>query len=148
VDSSVLWPDVVPHLSGFAHLATVGVDGRPHASKVAVAVDGERLWIATRASSKKARNIAATGRAALMWEPGTEAYVSADAELVDDLATRRRLWDSGLFPFPLEGFFGSADHPDFVLVRLTPVSAVVLSAGESGIRRDTWHTDHDPDRPV
>ena len=55
-----------------------------------------------------------------MFEPRAEAYVQADAELVTDLATKERIWSSGLFPFPLETFFGAFDHPDFVLIRLTP----------------------------
>lgn len=147
MDSRLLWSEVVPHLTGFAYLATVDAEGRPHASKVAPAVDGDWLWIATRASSRKARNIAATGRAALMWEPRAEVYVDADAELVDDLATRERIWQSGLFPFPLESFFGSPDHPDFVLARLAPTRALVLSMSDDGIRRDVWIGD-DPEAPV
>jgi general stress protein 26 len=133
------WSDVVRHLTGTAHIATVDATGRPHVAKVLPAVDDDAVWIATRASSKKARNAGATGRAAVMWEPGAEAYVQARVEVVTDAATKRRMWESGSFPVPLEGFFGAPDHPDFVLLRLEPTAAVVMSQGPDGIRRDSWH---------
>ena len=106
-------------------------DGRPHVAKVAPAVDGEVLWIASRVNSRKARNIAADPHVAVMFEPRAEAYVQAEAELVTDLATKERIWSSGLFPFPLETFFGSFDHPDFVLIRLTPTSAILMSQDDA-----------------
>jgi general stress protein 26 len=136
------WSDVVPHLTGPAHLATVTVDHRPHVAKVSPAIDGEVIWVATRSTSGKARNIGATGRAAMMWEPRSEAYVWADAEVVTTPEIKQRLWQSGLFAFPLASFFGSPDREDFVLIRLTPTSATVLTHAESGIRRDVWRRDH------
>ncbi len=136
--STIDWPQLAVHLTGFAHVATVRPDGHPHVAKVAPAIDGEMLWIATRASSRKARNVAANPRVALMFEPAAEAYVQADAELISDLTVKERIWTSGLFAFPLEGFFGSFDHPDFVLIRLTPTAATLMSQGDGGIRRDTW----------
>lgn len=136
--STVVWSQLVEHLTGFAHLATVRADGRPHVSKVAPAVDGDALWIATRASSRKARNIAEWPHVALMFEPRAEVYLDCDAHLVHGAETKQAIWTSGLFAFPLEGFFGSHDHPDFVLVRLVPTAAILMSQGEAGVRRDTW----------
>jgi general stress protein 26 len=136
--STLEWSEVAEHLTGFAHVATVRPDGVPHVSKVAPALEGDVLWIATRASSRKARNVAAGSRVAVMFEPQAEVYVDADAELVDDAATKQRIWMSGLFPFPLDSFFGSVDNPDFVLVRLRPRSAIVMRHGVDGIGRDTW----------
>jgi general stress protein 26 len=54
-----------------------------------------------------------------MWEPAAEAYVQAKVEIIDDRDEKRRLWNSGLFPFPLAGFFGSPDNDDFVFLQLT-----------------------------
>lgn len=136
--STIDWPAVAQHLTGFAHLATVRPDGTPHVAKVSPALDGDVLWLATRSSSRKARNLAAHPHAAIMFEPAAEVYVRAEAEMVHDLDTKRRIWESGLFPFPLAVFFGSHDHHDFVLVRLTPTSAIVMRQGETGIARDTW----------
>jgi general stress protein 26 len=132
------WSDVAVHLTGQAHIATIRPDGSPHVAKVWPAVDGETIWIGTRASSGKARNLRVNPGAALMFEPRGEAYVSGEAEVVSDLATKQRIWDSGIFPYPLEGFFGSADRDDFVFLKITPRRAIVMTQGESGIRRDLW----------
>jgi PPOX class probable F420-dependent enzyme len=132
------WSDLAGHLTGQAHIATVRPDGSPHVARVWPAVDGQTIWIGTRASSGKARNLRAHPRAALMFEPAGEAYVNGDVDVVSDLATKQRIWDSGIFPYQMEGFFGSADNDDFVLLKVTPRRAIVMTQGESGIRRDTW----------
>jgi general stress protein 26 len=133
------WSELAPQLTGYAHMATVRPDGRPHVSKVAPAVEGAVLWIGTNASSGKAHNLATIPKAALMFEPVSEIYLSADVEVVTDLATKQRLWTSGLFPYPMDAMFGSPENEDFVLLRLTPTRATVIAQGESGLRRDTWH---------
>ena len=132
------WSDVAAHLTGQAHIATVGADGSPHVAKVWPALDGQTIWIGTRATSGKARNLHVNPEAALMFEPQGEAYISGDVEVVSDLPTKQRIWDSGIFPYPLAGFFGSADRDDFVLLRFTPRRAIVMTQGDSGLRRDTW----------
>ena len=132
------WNDVAFHLTGQAHIATVRADGSPHVAKVWPAVDGQTIWIGTRATSGKARNLRVNPGAALMFEPLGEAYLSGEAEVVSDLATKQRIWDSGIFPYPMAGFFGSADSDDFVLLKFTPRRAIVMTQGESGLRRETW----------
>ncbi len=133
------WHELAPQLTGYAHIATVRPDGRPHVAKVAPAIEGGTIWIGTNASSTKARNLATIPKAALMFEPVSEIYVSADVEVVTDLATKQRLWNSGIFPYSMDAFFGSPDNDDFVLLRLSPTVATVISQGEAGLRRDTWH---------
>ncbi len=132
------WTDVAIHLTGQAHIATVRADGSPHVAKVWPALDGETIWIGTRATSGKARNLRVNPEAALMFEPQGEAYVSGEVEVISDLPTKQRIWDSGIFPYPLAGFFGSADRDDFVLLRFTPRRAIVFTQGESGLSRDVW----------
>lgn len=132
------WPDVAAHLTGLAGLATASPDGVPHVATVAPVVDGEVLWIFTRASSGKARRIAANGHVALTWRPAAEAYVYGEATLVADLDEKRRLWARPDLPFDPAGFFGSVDHPDHVLVRITPARAIVMTHGENGPLRLTW----------
>ena len=132
------WSDVAIHLTGQAHIATIRPDGTPHVAKVWPAIDGRTIWIGTRATSGKARNLRVNPRAALMFEPAAEAYVSGEAEVVSDLPTKQRIWDSGIFPYPLAGFFGSADRDDFVLLRFTPARAILMTQGDAGLRRDTW----------
>ncbi len=132
------WTDVTEHLTGLAHLATVTPDGRPHVAIAGAVVDGDALWFGTRASSGKARNIAVNAAVAMMWSPAAEAYVQGQAELVDDVDEKRRVWDSGIFPYDLATFFGSPDDENFVFVRVRPRSATVLTQGDSGIVRRRW----------
>lgn len=132
------WSDILPHLTGLAHLATVRPDGRPHVSVVSTALDGDTIWVGTSKSSQKARNIATGGAASLVWQPGAEVYVDADADLVDDLDTKRRLWDGGVFPYDPAMFFGSVENPDFVLIRLSPRSAIVQTMDDAVPRRERW----------
>ena len=132
------WSEVAAHLTGQAHMATIGSDGSPHVSKVWPAVDGDTVWIGTRANSGKARNIRVNPQAALMFEPQAEVYLRGEAEVVSDLETKRRVWASGVFEYPLESFFGSADRDDFVFLQITPVRATVMLQGEAGTRSETW----------
>lgn len=128
------WADVAAQLTGLAHVATASADGAPHVAVVAPVLEGDRLWIFTLRSSKKARNLAANPRISMMWRPGSEIYLTADAELVDGADDKARLWARPDLPFDPAGFFGSPDNPAFVLVRVTPRRAVVM--GPSG--RSVW----------
>ena len=132
------WTDVAIHLTGQAHIATVRADGTPHVAKVWPALERQTIWIGTRATSGKARNLRVNPEAALMFEPQGEAYVSGDVEVISDVSTKQRIWDSGIFPYPMAGFFGAADRDDFVLLKFTPRRAIVMTQGESGLRRDVW----------
>jgi general stress protein 26 len=134
----VEWNEVAEHLSGLAHLATTATDGTPHVSMVAPAVEGEIVWFGTRASSVKARNLARNPRAALMWTPRAEAYVAGETELVTDVAEKQRVWDAGLFQYDMAMFWGSPENDDFVLVKVHPRRATVLTQGDAGIQRHRW----------
>ena len=132
------WSDVATHLTGFAHIATATPDGDPHVAVVWPIVDGETIWVFTRASSAKARRIATNGRIALMWRPGAEAYVHGSAELVHDLSVKEQLWARTDLPFDPSRFFGTVDDPDHVLIKVTPDRAVVMTHDGQGLRRLTW----------
>ena len=137
------WADVARHLTGQAHIATVRADGSPHVAKVWPAVDGDTIWIGTRATSGKARNLRVDPGAALMFEPAGEAYVYGEVLVVDDVESKQRVWNSGIFEYPLERFFGAPERDDFVFLQFTPHRAIVMTQGESGIRRDTWQVNAD-----
>lgn len=132
------WSDVTAHLTGVAGLATATPDGVPHIATVAPVLDGEVLWIFTRATSTKARRIATNPPVALTWRPAAEAYVYGEASLVTDLDEKRRLWARPDLPFDPAGFFGSVDHPDHVLVRVVPTRAIVMTHGPDGPQRLRW----------
>ena len=61
-----------------------------------------------------------------------EAYVSGEAEVVSDLATKQRIWDSGIFPYPMAGFFGSRRPRRLRAPRFTPATGDRDDAGRSG----------------
>ena len=132
------WNDVAAHLTGLANLATATPDGAPHVSVVMPYVEGDVVWVFTRASSGKARRVAANGQVALMWRPGPEAYLYGTATVVADLDEKQRLWAKPDLPFPPAGFFGTVDNPDHVLLRIEPQRAVVMVDGGSGIQRLSW----------
>lgn len=132
------WSEVVPLLRGVAHLATTTADGDPHVSAVMPIVDGDELVVFTRADSAKAQRIAANGRVALMWEPGEEVYVHGTATVVDDLDEKRAMWTRPDLPFDPAAFFGDADNPGLVLLRIRPTRAVVMRDDGSGPRAHRW----------
>jgi len=135
---AVQWTDLTPHLTGLAHLATATADGEPHVSVVMPYLEGTTVWVFTRASSGKAQRVHDNGRVALMWRPGPEAYLWGRAEVVSDVAERARLWAFPDLPFDPAGFFGTHDHPDHVLLRITPERATLMVHDGSGIHRLTW----------
>lgn len=132
------WHELVPNLVGLAHLATASPTGEPHVSVVMPVIEDSTVWVFTRASSGKARRVASNGRVALTWRPGPEAYLWGDAEVVTSVDERARVWALPGLPFDPAGFFGSHDHPDHVLLRITPRRATLMVHDGSGIRRLTW----------
>jgi len=138
MDRHLEWDDVAAHLTGIAHAATASNDGTPHVSVVAAVVEEDVIWITTRRSSGKAKNLAENPRIALVFRPGSEAYVSGTVEIVDDADEKRRRW-SGFFPYDAASFFGPPENDGVVLLKIRPTSAAVLTQDGSGLHRRRWH---------
>lgn len=62
----------------YAVLGTENPDGSPHLAPVMFLFDGERLLAETSAATRKARNVAATGRARLLVQAPDASWVSGD----------------------------------------------------------------------
>jgi len=128
-------------LSPWAHLATVGADGKPDVVPIHPGWDGDTLWAMVGVDSVKARNIKANADVALHWqvtEAGDGVEVWGIATLHDDLDTKRRLW-TGVFDYDLNLFSpgGPEDSPDTGFVAIQPERALFLKAyGMAG--KDTW----------
>lgn len=128
-------------LSPWAHLATVGADGKPDVVPVHPAWEGDTLWVMAFADSVKCRNLAANPNVALHWqvtEVGDGVEIWGTATVHDDLETKRRLW-SGVFDYDLNAFAsgGPDGSPNAVFVAVTPERAVSVKAyGAGGI--DRW----------
>jgi PPOX class probable F420-dependent enzyme len=127
-------------LSNWAHLATVGADGKPDVVPVWPAWHDELLWIFSHANSVKVRNLAANPNVALHWqvdESGDGVEVWGTATVHTDLETKRRLW-TGVFTYNLEDFAPEGpDSADNCMVAVQPERALWLkNYGIAG--RDTW----------
>lgn len=127
-------------LSPWAHIATIGADGKPDVSPVHPCWEGDTLWIMSFVSSVKARNLAANPNVALHWqvtEKGDGLEVWGTATVHDDLDTKRRLWE-GVFDYDLNLFSpgGPDGSPDTGFIAVRPERAVYLAAyGMGGTMR-------------
>jgi general stress protein 26 len=135
---TVTWAELTSHMTGLAHLATASADGGPRVAVVSAVAHESGILLSTFRSSAKARNMAENPRASIMWTPGPELYVQTTAELLHDAETKHWLWNSGLLPYNPADFFGTADNPEMVVVKLTPVSAVVMVMGEGPPQSRRW----------
>jgi hypothetical protein len=127
------WPDVVVHLDGLAHVATIRPDGAPTWRSCRRSSTGRRCG---SRSSTTAGNVAVTPLAAMVWSSGAEAYVDVEVDVVDDVATKERRW--GGWSYDPAAFFGTPDSPGYVLLACSPVRATVMAADESGPTRWRW----------
>lgn len=110
----------------FATLATVSPEGHPHVAGALYAFVDGRLYVNTDHDSRKARNVAATGRAAvaipirrLPVGPPSLVHFQATAEVLPtDDPHARDLIDRGRLD-PITGH-GELERPDVCFLRITP----------------------------
>ena len=104
-----------------AHLATC--DGtHPRVRPVAPIVEDDlSIWVATHCSSKKVPQIRNNPKIALSFlEPGGAkvALVTGEAEIVEDLEAKKRVWK--IAPLDLSRFFPDGqESPDYCLLKVT-----------------------------
>ena len=107
-------------ISWIAYLGTSDVEGNPHVSVVAPGFGERRLWAATRARSKKVRNLAVNPAVSFHWPVGGdgpgELIARGVARIHSDPEARDRIWDAGYMPYDLAAFFESKDNPDLVFL--------------------------------
>lgn len=128
------WSDVqgaARAIGWLAYLGTVDAEGHPHVSVVSPGLEIEgTIWFATRPSSKKARNLRANPAVAFHWPVGGpgpgELIARGTAAIHAEQQDRDRLWDAGVVPFDLAGFFGSRDNPDLAFVEVAVDRARLL----------------------
>ena len=136
--------DVKAHgtrLSPWAHIATVGADGKPDVVPVHPCWEGDVLWTMCGKDSVKVRNVTANPNVALHWqvtETGDGLEVWGTAEYVDDLETKRRLWD-GVFDYDLNAFApgGPDNSPETGFLAVRPERALYLAQYGMG-GREVW----------
>lgn len=117
--------------SWVTYLGTISSDGSPHVSVVAPGFTEGSLWFGTRQASKKFRNLAANPAASFHWPVGNaeapgELIADGVARLFTSAEDRSRLWESGILPYDMSGFFGSPDNPNLAFVEVEIASARLL----------------------
>lgn len=106
----------------WAALATVD-GGEPRVRIVHPTWEGETLWLATFPTSPKARQLRANPAVDLQYQVGPPDFVHVcvrgRAEIADDDATRRHVWD--VLDYDLTPFWpGGPGDPSYAPVRITP----------------------------
>lgn len=114
----------------FCMLATASAENRPHVAGVLYAIVGRHLYINTDESSRKARNIADTGRAAvcvpISVAPGGPPFTASfqgSAELLpnDHADVARLVGDGSLAAITSHG---ELERPGTCMVRITPLGRI------------------------
>ena len=127
-------------LSPWAHLASVGADGKPDVVPVHPCWEGDICWVMIGTDSVKARNVAAHADVAMHWQVdavGDGVEIWGTAEVFADLDTKRRLW-TGVFDYDLNMFApgGPDESPGTAFLAITPERALVLKQyGMGGMQR-------------
>ena len=127
-------------LSPWAHLASIGADNRPDVVPVHPCWEGDIAWVMIGATSVKACNIANNPNVAMHWQvtgAGDGVELWGTAEILTDLATKRRLWE-GVFDYDLNLFApgGPEDSPDTAFLAIKPERALVVKQyGAGGMLR-------------
>lgn len=130
-------------LSNWAHIATVGRDGKPDVVPIWPAWQDDTVWISTSTTSVKVRNIAHNPNVAMHWqvdESGDGVEIWGTASVHTDIDTKRRLW-TGVFSYNIDDFIPDGpESPEACFVAVKPERALALKQyGMAG--RDTWRAE-------
>ncbi len=128
----------------WAYLATAS-GTQPKVRVVHPAFEGERVWVATGRASAKARHIDKNSKVELFYQIGAEMVhltVTGNAKFVEDIAEKKRIWNSKVFDYDLAQFWpGGPESKDFGLMLITPDRVELTSLPEmtTGIKPEVWH---------
>ena len=127
----------------WAYLATAN-GAQPKVRVVHPAFEGERVWVATGRASAKARHIDKNSKVELFYQIGADMVhltVTGTAKFVEDLAEKKRIWNSKVFDYDLSQFWPSGpDSKDFGLMLIMPSRVELTSLTEmmTGKKPEVW----------
>lgn len=130
----------------WCNVATIDRNGRPR-SRILHPLWQENVgWITTRRGSPKAKHLEEHPFVSLAYiaDVVKPVYVDCAAVWVDDLALKQRIWHLlqttppplGFDPAPM---YGSPEHSDFGLLKLTPWRIEVTSVDTIPAVRKIWY---------
>ena len=127
----------------WAYLATAKGD-QPKVRVVHPAFEGHRVWVATGRASAKARHIDRNPKVELFYQVAQDMVhltVTGRARFIEDVAEKKRVWDSKIFDYDLSQFFpGGAEAKDFGLMLIEPDRIELTSLADmmSGKPAEVW----------
>lgn len=127
----------------WAYLATAKGD-QPKVRVVHPAFEGHRVWVATGRASAKARHIERNPKVELFYQVAQDMVhltVTGRARFIEDVAEKKRVWDSKIFDYDLSQFFpGGAESKDFGLMLIEPDRIELTSLADmmSGKPAEVW----------
>lgn len=115
------------HEAVWCSAATIDSQNHPRSRVLHPIWEGQTGWIATGRRSHKAKHLAKIPYLSLAYlkDPFNPVYVDCQAEWLDNMSEKQRIWDlySNTPPplgYDLTPFFQSVNHPGYGLLRLTP----------------------------
>ncbi len=127
----------------WAYLATAN-GTQPKVRVVHPAFEGERVWVATGRASAKAGHIDKNPKVELFYQIGADMVhltVTGTAKFVEDIAEKKRIWNSKVFDYDLSQFWPEgAESKDFGLMLITPGRIELTSLQEmtTGKKPEVW----------
>src|SRR5947209_5896780 len=130
----------------WCNVATIDTKGRPRSRILHPIWQGEVGWITTRRGSPKERHLQEHPFVSLAYiaDVVKPVYVDCKAEWIEDLVIKHHIWQLlqntppplGFDPAPI---YGSVDHPEFGLLKLTPWRVEVTSVATVPPERKIWY---------
>jgi general stress protein 26 len=127
------WDEVVDaatSISWVVAFATAGGDGRPAVSFVAPGFADGRIFVGTRPSTRKVRNLAQNAAVSMHWPVTTggpgQLFVRGTGVVRSTPERKQAIWNNGGWNYDLAQFFQSIDNPDLVFIEVVPSYASLL----------------------
>lgn len=151
----IRWEDAQERLTkgGWFWLSTVRPDGAPHAMPVLAVWSESALYVSSKGTARKARNLAADGRCVITTDTGDlHLIVEGEARRVRDEATLRRASDAfkAIYDWPtvvtrdkLDAEYGAptSGGPPYNVYEITPTKAFGFPTDGESFTPTSWRFD-------